>query len=60
VSTMSNGSPAQLPSDAEVRNVIEQNGGNVGIAMVALHLHVCHRLEELEKRAVELEQKKRR
>jgi hypothetical protein len=32
---MSNGSPAQLPSDAEVRNVIEQNGGNVGIVSFA-------------------------
>jgi hypothetical protein len=59
VSTMSKGSPPQLPSDAEVRAVLEENGGNVGVAMVSLHWLLQKQIDELKARIAALEAKRK-
>jgi hypothetical protein len=56
---MSKGSPPQLPSDAEVRAVLEENGGNVGVAMVSLHWLLQKQIDELKARIAALEAKRK-
>jgi hypothetical protein len=56
---MSNGSPPQLPTDAEVRKVLEDNGGNIGTVTVSLHWMLQRQIDELKERIAALEAKKK-
>jgi hypothetical protein len=51
-----NGSPTQ-PTDEEVRRVIGENGGNVGVALVMLHWQTQQAIDDLKQHCDELQRR---